>query len=137
MSEAVHSMSPIVELLRSNGIDEFEMWNGELHFRLVLPPAETSKPVTVAPDFKSNHDVEVTSPGSGTFVARHPSRTQDFAVVGEVKQQGEYMALIQIGAIYRPVVAPFTGKVLQALCSPGDAVEFSLPLFIMQKRAAI
>jgi biotin carboxyl carrier protein len=140
MSEAMHSMSSVVEMLRRHGIDEFEVWDGASHFKLVLPPAEAVVPVPAAgaaPPFKSSSDIEVTSPGAGTFVARHPSRSKDFVAVGDVKQQGECVALIKIGPIYRPVVAPFTGKIVQTLCSPGDDVDFSLPLFIMQKQTAI
>jgi len=137
MSEAMHSMSSVVELLRRNGIEEFEVWDGASHFKLVLPPAEAAVPVTAAVDFKTGQGVEVTSPASGTFVARHPSRSKDFVAVGDIKQQGECMALIQIGPIYRPVVAPFAGKIVQTLCRPGDAVDFSLPLFVLQRQAAI
>lgn len=136
----MHSMPSVVELLRKHGIDEFEVWDGASHFKLVLPPSEVAAPVVTAgaaPRFTSSSDVEVTSPGVGTFVARHPSRSEDFVAIGEVKQQGECMALIQVGPIYRPVVAPFTGKIVQALCSPGDEVDFSLPLFIMQKQTTI
>jgi acetyl-CoA carboxylase biotin carboxyl carrier protein len=137
MSEAMHSMSSVVELLRRHDIDEFEMWDGASHFKIVLQPSEIIAPVAAAPDFMRDTSVEVTSPGSGTFVARHPSRSKDFVAVGDLKQQGECIALIQIGPIYRPVVAPFTGKILQMLCKPGDAVDFSFPLFVMQMQTAI
>jgi acetyl-CoA carboxylase biotin carboxyl carrier protein len=137
MSEAMHSMSSVVELLRRHGIDEFEMWDGASHFKIALPSGETISPVAASPDFTREGSVEVTSPGSGTFVARHPSRSKDFVAVGDVKQQGECMALIQTGPIYRPVVAPVTGKIVQMLCRPGDAVDFSFPLFVMQAQTAI
>lgn len=136
----MHSMSSVVELLRRHNIEEFEVWHDASHFKLVLPPAGVAAAVPAAgaaPHFMSSADVEVTSPATGTFVARHPARSSDFIAVGDVKQQGECMALIQIGPIYRPVVAPFTGKVVQALCRPGDDVDFSLPLFIMHKQAAV
>lgn len=133
MNDAMHTMSSVVELLRRNKIDEFEVWDGASHFKLVIPPPETSERAVVAADLETGPRVEVTSPGSGTFVARHPLRSKDFVAVGDVKQQGECVALVQIGPIYRPVVAPCTGKILQTLCKPGDVVDFALPLFVMQR----
>jgi acetyl-CoA carboxylase biotin carboxyl carrier protein len=137
MSDGMHSISSIVELLRKHGIDEFELSDGIAHLKIVLPPAETDATghaSAVTPRFYSSSDVEVVSPGTGTFVARHPAKSKDFVEVGDIRAEGECIALIQTGTIYRPVVAPCTGKILRRLCNPGDDVDYSFPLFTMHRQ---
>jgi biotin carboxyl carrier protein len=137
MSDGMHSISSIVELLRRHGIDEFELSDGTAHFKLVLPSVETAASGhvhSVTPRSNSSSDIEVVSPGTGTFVARHPAKLKDFVEVGDIRAEGECIALIQTGTIYRPVVAPCTGRILRRLCNPGDDVDYSFPLFTMHRQ---
>ena len=70
------------------------------------------------------------------FVARHPLMPREMTTIGDSRQRGECVALIKIGMIYRPVLAPCAGKIVKRMCRPGDLVDYNRPLFLMQPNAA-
>jgi biotin carboxyl carrier protein len=61
----------------------------------------------------------------------------DLAAIGEARQEGECVALIQSGRIYRPVVAPIAGAIVKRLVSPGDVVDHARPLFLLKRGEAV
>jgi len=133
MSEKLHRITAIIDLLRRHGIDEFELSSPDESINLAF------EPVTGASDSGNAEAdlVEIVSPGVGTFVARHPAMSGDLVAVGETKQEGECVALIQSGRIYRPVVVPFAGAIVKRLASPGDVVDHARPLFLLKRGEAV
>lgn len=133
MSEKLHRITAIIDLLRRHGIDEFELSSPDESIKLAF------EPVTGASDSGNAEAdlVEIVSPGVGTFVARHPAMSGDLVAVGETKQEGECVALIQSGRIYRPVVVPFAGAIVKRLASPGDVVDHARPLFLLKRGEAV
>ena len=139
MSEKLHRIAAIVDLLRRHGIDEFELSSPGESIRCVFEPianASACDALAFSRDVEADL-VEVVSPGVGTFVARHPAMSGDLAAIGETKQEGECVALIQSGRIYRPVVAPFAGAIVKRLASPGDVVDHARPLFLLKRGKAV
>jgi len=57
--------------------------------------------------------------------------------IGETRREGECVALIQSGRIYRPVVAPFGGAIVKRLANPGDVVDHARPLFLLKRGKAV
>jgi biotin carboxyl carrier protein len=139
MSEKLHRIAAIIELLRRHGIDEFELSSPDEGIKLAFEPvAGASDSNGLAPSGNAEADlVEIMSPGVGTFVARHPAMSGDLVAVGETKQEGECVALIQSGRIYRPVVVPFAGAIVKRLASPGDVVDHARPLFLLKRGEAV
>lgn len=136
-SDARH-VSLVIELLRTHEINEFEVSDGTSHFKILLPAdrsLSSDSAVGNSNNVKSSLDVEVLSPGTGTFVARHPSRSTDLATVGERKREGDFVALIQTGSIFRPVLAPCAGEIVKRHCRTGDQVDFRFPLFTIRREA--
>ena len=139
MSEKLHRITAIVDLLRRHGIDAFELSSPDESIKLSFEPtANAGACDALAPSRHGEADlIEIVSPGVGTFVARHPAMSRDLAAVGETKREGECVALIQSGRIYRPVVAPFGGAIVKRLASPGDVVDHARPLFLLKRGKAV
>jgi biotin carboxyl carrier protein len=139
MSEKLHRIAAIVDLLRRHGIDEFELSSPDVSIKCTFEPVASTSACD-APAFPGSAEsdlVEIVSPGVGTFVARHPAMSGDLAAIGETKQEGECVALIQSGRIYRPVLAPFGGAIVKRLASPGDVVDHARPLFLLKRGKAV
>ncbi len=139
MSEKLHRIAAIVDLLRRHGIDAFELSSPDESIKCTFEPiasAGACDALTPPANVESGL-VEIMSPGVGTFVARHPAMSGDLVAIGETKQEGECVALIQSGRIYRPVVAPFGGAIVKRLASPGDVVDHARPLFLLKRGKAV
>ena len=137
MSEKLHRITAIIDLLRRHGIDEFELSSPDESIRCAFAPIASACDAPTSPGNIEADLVEIVSPGVGTFVARHPAMSGDLAAVGETKQEGECVALIQSGRIYRPVVVPFAGAVVKRLACPGDVVDHARPLFLLKRGEAV
>ena len=139
MSEKLHRITAIVDLLRRHGIDDFEVSCPDESIKLTFAPiGSTNAGDAYTPSRTVEADlVEIGSPGVGTFVARHPAMSGDLVAVGQTKQEGECVALIQSGRIYRPVVAPFAGVIVKRLANPGDVVDHARPLFLLKRGEAV
>jgi acetyl-CoA carboxylase biotin carboxyl carrier protein len=136
MSAELHTIATIIDLLRAHNIAHFEFRSGSTQFKWTQNPADQAdsgptEPLTDDPRLK-----EVLSPGVGMFVARHPLMPHEMTKIGDSRQRGECVALIKIGMIYRPVLAPCDGKIVKRMCRPGDLVDYGRPLFLMQPNAA-
>ena len=139
MSEKLHRITAIVDLLRRHGIDAFELSSPDESIKCTFGPIASAgafDALTLPANAESDL-VEIVSPGVGTFVARHPAMSGDFVAIGETRQEGECVALIQSGRIYRPVVAPFGGAIVKRLASPGDVVDHARPLFLLKRGKAV
>jgi biotin carboxyl carrier protein len=139
MSEKLHRIAAIVDLLRRHGIDEFELSSPDESIKFTFEPIAGAGAcgALASPGGAESDLVEIVSPGVGTFVARHPAISGDLVAVGEIKQEGDCIALIQSGRIYRPVIAPFGGAIVKRLASPGDVVDHARPLFLLKRGKAV
>lgn len=139
MSQKLDRITAIIDLLRRHGIDEFELSSPDESIKFAFEPVTgASASDGLAPTGNAEADlVEIVSPGVGTFVARHPAMSGDLVAVGETRQEGECVALIQSGRIYRPVVAPIAGAIVKRLASPGDVVDHARPLFLLKRGEAV
>ena len=135
MSEKLHRITAIVDLLRKHGIDAFELSSPDESIKCTFEPIASADAcdALTPPAIAESDLVEIVSPGVGTFVARHPAMSSDLAAVGETKQADDCIALIQCGRIYRPVLAPCAGVIVKRLVSPGDAVDHARPLFLLKR----
>ncbi len=139
MSEKLHRITAIVDLMRRHGIDSLELSSADETIKLSFEPIANAGAcdVTASSTHVEAGLVEIMSPGVGTFVARHPAMSGDSVTIGETSQEGECVALIQSGRIYRPVIAPFTGAIVKRLASPGDVVDHARPLFLLKRGEAV
>jgi acetyl-CoA carboxylase biotin carboxyl carrier protein len=117
----------LVEHMRRTGVAEIEIANGADRLSLALPGlAAPAAPGSPAP---ARHATTVIAAAAcGIFLPCHPMR-ETGASVGLRVTAGEVVALVAVGALYQPVVAPHGGTLAAILHKPGDRVEFGTPLF--------
>jgi biotin carboxyl carrier protein len=136
MSAELHTIATLIDLLRAHNITQFEFVSGSTQFKWMQNPADQAVSASTERLADDPRLTEVLSPGVGMFVARHPLMPREMTAIGDSRQRGECVALIKIGMIYRPVLAPCAGKIVKRTCWPGDLVDYNRPLFLMQPNAA-
>jgi biotin carboxyl carrier protein len=136
MSAELHTIATLIDLIRAHNITHFEFMSGSTQFKWTQNPADQADSASTERLADDPRLTEVLSPGVGMFVARHPLMPREMTAIGDSRQRGECVALIKIGMIYRPVLAPCAGKIVKRMCLPGDLVDYSRPLFLMQPNAA-
>ncbi|HEV2159907.1 biotin/lipoyl-containing protein [Bradyrhizobium sp.] len=139
MSEKLHRIAALVDLMRRHGIDAFELSSPDEIVKFSFEPTGHASAGEAAASSRSVEAdmVEILSPGVGTLVARHPAMSAELVTVGQTKQEGECVALIQSGRIYRPVVVPVEGTIVKRLANPGDVVDHARPLFLLKRGKAV
>ncbi len=102
-------------------------------------PAQASAPAaattTQAP---SAAPAEITgdailSPMVGTFYASPSPDSPPFVKVGDVIKKGQVVAILEAMKIMNELEADFDCKILEVLATNGQAVEYDMPLFIVEK----
>lgn len=81
------------------------------------------------------HTTHVTAKTAGVFLASHPVRSTPLVAPSARVAQGEVIALLQVGHLYLPVVAPLAGRVMQRIAVPGATVGYGTPLFEISPEA--
>ncbi len=69
------------------------------------------------------------SPGVGLLRLGHPSWPDLRVGPGTVVREGRLVAFLQVRALYLPVTATASGKIVRILAADGDPVEYDAPLF--------
>ena len=90
-----------------------------------LAPAEAS-----APEVSELHTVK--SPMVGTFYRSSSPGAKAFVDVGDMVKAGETICIIEAMKILNEIEADKSGKVVQALCENGQAVEYGQALFMIE-----
>ena len=88
-------------------------------------PAEAS-----APEVSELHTVK--SPMVGTFYHSSSPGAKAFVDVGDMVKEGETICIIEAMKILNEIEADKSGKVVQALCENGQAVEYGQALFMIE-----
>jgi len=77
--------------------------------------------------------VEILSPMVGTFYAAPSPDSPPFVKVGDTVKKGQVIAILEAMKIMNELEAEFDCKVLDVLVSDGQAVEYDMPLFVVEK----
>lgn len=75
----------------------------------------------------------ILSPMVGTFYSSPSPDSADFVHVGDKIKKGQVVAILEAMKIMNELEAEFDCKVLKILASNGQAVEYDMPLFIVEK----
>lgn len=124
----------LVAWLEAAGLSTFELEGPEVRLRLVLgQPGSRPGAASIA---VSRHDLGDAVAGcvavaqvAGVLRLQHAVDDAPFAELGDEVAAGRVIALLQIGTIYAPVVAPVSGVLVRLLALPGRLVGFGAPLF--------
>ena len=75
----------------------------------------------------------IDSPMVGTFYASPSPESAPFVKVGDTVKKGQAVAILEAMKIMNELEAEFDCKILEILVSDGQAVEYDMPLFVVEK----
>ena len=103
-------------------------------------PAAQAAPVAAAPAASSAPAASaaisgdtIDSPMVGTFYAAPSPDSAPFVKVGDTVKKGQAVAVLEAMKIMNELEAEFDCKILEILVTDGQAVEYDMPLFVVEK----
>lgn len=132
--------SDISKVKIKNGEFSIELQKGFEESTVVTAPAPvvTASPVSVASvevpvvETKEIGD-SIKSPMVGTFYSAPAPGADAFAKVGTVVKKGQAVGIIEAMKIMNEIEAEFDCRIIEVLLEDGQAVEFDMPLFVVEK----
>ena len=89
-------------------------------------------PAAAAPAATPSGDL-VLSPMVGTYYSAPSPDSPAFVKVGDKVKKGQVMAILEAMKIMNELEAEYDCKVVDILVKDGQAVEFDMPLFVVEK----
>ncbi len=125
-----------VKITKENFSIELEKATG-LVAAPVSVPAPAAAPVASAP-VAAAAAVEITgdailSPMVGTYYSSPSPDSPEFAKKGDIVRKGQVVAILEAMKIMNELEADFDCKILEVLATNGQAVEYDMPLFLVEK----
>lgn len=93
------------------------------------PAAVSSAPAASAPISGDTID----SPMVGTYYAAPSPDSPPFVKVGDTVKKGQAVAVLEAMKIMNELEAEFDCKIIEILVKDGQAVEYDMPLFVVEK----
>jgi acetyl-CoA carboxylase biotin carboxyl carrier protein len=115
-------LAEIAAAMAAAGVARLELAGPDVRFTLGRSAAPVAEDVAAAD--ASGAGVAVTAPGVGTFRRAHPLHHAPLADSGETVAAGQAVALLQVGALLVPVVAPVGGLIVDAAVEDGTLVGY-------------
>ena len=75
----------------------------------------------------------ILSPMVGTFYASPSPDSPFFVKAGDIVKKGQVVAILEAMKIMNELEAEFDCKIIDTLATNGQAVEYDMPLFIVEK----
>lgn len=122
----VSDLKQIVAWLEAENLYEIEIEETGRHIRIVMAGRA---PASATPSKDDGTGEAVVAHSVGIFLAALPGRRSNFVQCGDSVKAGSVMAILKIGRLLTPVVAPIDGTVVRALVEPETMVEFGTKLF--------
>lgn len=96
----------------------------------VAPSVVPAAPAAAAPAVSGD---EILSPMVGTFYSAPSPDSAPFVKVGDTVKKGQVIAILEAMKIMNELEAEFDCKILDIRVSDGQAVEYDMPLFTVEK----
>lgn len=116
-------------LFRAGGTT-LELSSGDV--RITMVPAPVGAPATPPATTEAAEATpgrEITSDGPGVFRPAAPLRDAPFVTPGTAVDEGQIVALLQVGTALLPVTSPAAGRIEAVLAEDGEVVGYGTPLF--------
>jgi acetyl-CoA carboxylase biotin carboxyl carrier protein len=97
------------------------------------PVAVSASVETAAPAAPVHTGDMIVSPMVGTYYAAPSPDSAPFVKVGDRIKKGQVIAILEAMKIMNELEAEFDCKILSVLVSDGQAVEYDMPLFAVEK----
>ena len=104
-----------------------------------VTPAPVAAPVPVASTVSTPAPVAeisgdaILSPMVGTFYSSPSPDSPLFVKAGDIVKKGQVLAILEAMKIMNELEADFDCKIIESLATNGQAVEYDMPLFIIEK----
>jgi acetyl-CoA carboxylase biotin carboxyl carrier protein len=105
------------------GIEELRMVRGRQGYQLQAAGSQIAAPVLA-----SDIPLAVTARVAGVFLTQHPAGGAQLPIQGDHVQAGQLLALLQIGLLLTPVLAPMTGIRGRCLLAAGEQAGYGARL---------
>lgn len=89
-------------------------------------PAPAATPAEITGD-------AILSPMVGTFYSSPSPDSPAFVKVGDIVKKGQVVAILEAMKIMNELEAEFDCKIVDVLVTNGQAVEYDMPLFVVEK----
>lgn len=99
------------------------------------PAAVSAAPAAAAPAAapQAISGDTIDSPMVGTFYAAPSPDSAPFVKVGDTVKKGQAVAVLEAMKIMNELEAEFDCKIIEILVKDGQAVEYDMPLFVVEK----
>ena len=100
------------------------------------PVAAAAAPVAAAAVAAPVAELEgdkILSPMVGTFYASPSPDSPSFVKVGDTVSKGQPLAILEAMKIMNEIEAEFDCKIIKVLVEDGQAVEYDMPLYLVEK----
>ncbi len=107
-----------------------------IHAPLAVAAPIQQAPATVATPSSAPAEISgdaILSPMVGTYYSSPSPDSPEFVKVGDTVKKGQVVAILEAMKIMNELEADFDCKILKILASNGQAVEYDMPLFIVEK----
>ena len=155
--EQLQELRELVEFLKANAVNEFDMERPDLKVRIkftagaapsipvahatpvspdeVAPtPTPVSLPATAAPSAPAEKLHEVKSPIVGTFYDAPSPGGPTFVAVGDTVQAGQVLCIVEAMKLMNEIEADVAGEIVERIAIAGQPVEYGQPLFHIRPR---
>jgi len=127
-----------VKITKEDFSIELEKATGLVAAPVSVAPAAVAAPAAPAAAAVSAAPAEITgdailSPMVGTFYPSPSPDSPPFVKVGDIVKKGQVVAILEAMKIMNELEADFDCKILEVLATNGQAVEYDMPLFIVEK----
>ena len=100
----------------------------------VIAPVTESTPVSTSTTSNTYADADkILSPMVGTFYTSPSPDSPPFVKAGDIVKKGQVLAILEAMKIMNELEADFDCKIIESLATNGQAVEYDMPLFIVEK----
>jgi len=100
--------------------------------QVITPVIESPVSTTTTSDAYTDAD-KILSPMVGTFYASPSPDSPPFVKTGDIVKKGQVLAILEAMKIMNELEADFDCKIIESLATNGQAVEYDMPLFIVEK----
>jgi acetyl-CoA carboxylase biotin carboxyl carrier protein len=97
---------------------------------VATPTAQVAPAATTTAEITGD---TILSPMVGTYYSAPSPDSPDFAKVGDVIKKGQVVAILEAMKIMNELEADFDCKIVEVLVKNGQAVEYDMPLFVVEK----
>lgn len=98
----------------------------------VAPAAPAAAPAAVSTSTEVTGDA-ILSPMVGTYYSSPSPDSPAFVKAGDIVKKGQVVAILEAMKIMNELEADFDCKILEVLAVNGQAVEYDMPLFLVEK----